>query len=190
MATKSDIIKWAPRLPADLLKNCKVLPDRIALIEKMQKGGIVAEVGTQYGRFAKRILEICEPTRIELIDIDFSLFDKSQFDSEQLSRKIGVNVGDSSTVLLQFPVQHFDWIYIDGNHSYEGVVKDINSAKTRVKEGGLLIFNDYTHWSIPEMHEYGIPVALNEFCKNEGWEFVYLALHGGGFHDVAVRKPR
>lgn len=34
-------------------------------------------------------------------------------------------------------------LYIDGNHTYEGVVKDIASWTPWVKEGGIILFDDY-----------------------------------------------
>lgn len=38
-------------------------------------------------------------------------------------------------------------IYIDADHSYEGVKKDISVACRKVKHDGILIFNDYIYWS-------------------------------------------
>jgi len=187
-ATGSGFLKAAPRLAPEQLQNCKLLPNRHAILAEMPKGGIVAEVGTQRGFFAKAILETCKPERLELIDLNFDLFQRDLFEPSDLESKIGVNAGDSSKLLLSFPEHHFDWIYIDADHRYAGVKKDIQAAKSRVKEGGLLLFNDYTMFSAREMLPYGVPRAIHEFCNSEGWEFVYLGLSGVGYHDVAIRK--
>ena len=39
-----------------------------------------------------------------------------------------------------------DWIYIDGNHSYEQCIKDLKNALNIVKPGVLIIGDDYG-WS-------------------------------------------
>jgi hypothetical protein len=91
--------------------------------------------------------------------------------------------------LENFPDNYFDWIYIDADHSYEGVKKDINKSKTKVKRDGLLVFNDYTPWSVAELIPYGVPKAVNEFCIANNWEIIYFALDSYfGYHDVAIRR--
>ena len=88
----------------------------------------------------------------------------------------------------RLPDGYFDWIYIDGNHSYEGVKRDIIAAKYKLKLSGLLAFNDYTFWSHRELMCYGVMQAVNEFCLNESWEIVYFALNSEAVNDVVLRK--
>lgn len=56
-----------------------------------------------------------------------------------------------------------DWIYVDGDHSYEGCLKDLNNALSKVKKGGMILGDDYGHagarWQKP-----GVTKAVNEFC--------------------------
>jgi hypothetical protein len=49
--------------------------------------------------------------------------------------------------------QH-DMIYIDGDHMYEGVLKDWNNAKTRFSK--VVLFDDY---HLPSVQDPGIQVA-------------------------------
>lgn len=35
---------------------------------------------------------------------------------------------------------------------------------------------------------YGVMQAVNEFCLSEEWEFICLALHPEGLHDVRKLK--
>jgi len=92
-------------------------------------------------------------------------------------------------MLASFPDEHFDWIYVDGDHSYDGVTRDIRVARTKVKQGGLLIFNDFTLWSPVECIDYGVPHAVCELSAQHGFEFVYSALHPHLYNDVALRRP-
>jgi hypothetical protein len=50
------------------------------------------------------------------------------------------------------------------------------------------VFNDYAPWSYVEMQPYGVVAAVNELCQGDGWEFVYLALPGHMYCDVAIRR--
>ena len=55
-----------------------------------------------------------------------------------------------------------DWIYIDGDHSYEACIKDLNNAKEIVKPGGLIIGDDYG-WPDAKWQKKGVTKAVNEF---------------------------
>lgn len=46
-------------------------------------------------------------------------------------------------VIKQIP-NNLDWIYIDGSHETEDVIKDIELYVPLVKTNGLLLFHDYT----------------------------------------------
>jgi predicted O-methyltransferase YrrM len=43
----------------------------------------------------------------------------------------------------RFPVSFFDFIFIDGDHSYEGVSKDIDAWYPLIKSSGILCGHDY-----------------------------------------------
>lgn len=186
----------APQLTDDHVKNCLVSCNRETLLELLCQQAIVAEVGTQYGEFAERIVSVTQPQKLHIIDIDLSLLEANLQHRENLSRglengSVVLHKGDSSTTIDTFPDSYFDWIYIDGDHSYEGVRKDIEKAYPKVKSDGLLIFNDYTHWSPYEMIPYGVPQAVNEFCLASDWELAYLALDNIlSYQDVAIRRMK
>ena len=55
-----------------------------------------------------------------------------------------------------------DWIYIDGNHSYEQCIKDLKNALNIVKPGGLIIGDDYG-WPDAKWQKAGVTKAVNEF---------------------------
>jgi hypothetical protein len=188
----------APPLSDSHLRNCRVLESREKMLEFLPANSIVAEVGTLYGHFAEKILSITKPIKLHIIDINLSLF-KKELELKQkeiLLEKIEDNTielhqGDSSWILGNFPDDYFDWIYIDADHSYEGVRKDIQEGHTKLKEDGLLIFNDYTHWSMCELISYGVPRAVNEFCIANNWEIVLFALDSHlGYHDVAIKRMK
>ncbi len=182
----------APRLSAHHVDECVVLPNRDAGLSLLESSARVAEVGTQYGRFAELILQETEPSNLVLFDISFDLFDATL--GEHPALKAGLErgdvelvLGDSAETLSNYPDEYFDWIYIDGDHRYAGVCRDARVAKDKVKRDGVLIFNDYTHWSPIEIESYGVPRAVNELCIHDGWKLKYLALDANlGYQDVAL----
>lgn len=105
-----------------------------------------------------------------------------------LAGRLHLHQSDSVQALESFPDHFFDWIYVDAQHTYEGVKRDIAAARRKVKADGLLIFNDYTIWSYMEMQPYGVVPAVNEFCIEHHWALAYLALPDHMYCDVAIRR--
>lgn len=167
--------------------DCKVLIDRKLIIANMKKQGVVAEVGTQEGFFAEYILKETNPVELHLFDIDLEPLLRRK--GQTLDKDATLHSGDSSVELGKFEDEYFDWIYIDGDHEYSGVKRDIEVAKFKVKKGGYLVFNDFTIWSPIEMIDYGIPYAVCELINEHDWKVEYFALHALGYHDIALRRP-
>ena len=169
--------------------GCKVVPDRFALVECfLPHEAVCCEVGTDTGAFAKKILELSNPAKLHIVDITLKRFRKEWFSSALASGVVCLHEQDSVAALTLFPDAYFDWIYIDGNHSYEGLRRDIQAAKNKVKPSGFLVFNDYMFWSHRELMCYGVIQAVNEFCLHENWEMVCLALSPEAVNDVALRR--
>lgn len=169
----------APRLP-DSAMGAGIYADREAMLHALPKGGTVAEVGTWQGYFSRLIMEVCKPKEFHLIDLDFTQLGDVEGERHQ---------GDSSTILKSFPEGKFDWIYVDGDHSLEGVEKDLDAADHALKRGGYLVCNDYTNWCSPSVAPYGVARAVNEFVIAKGYRVEGIALHKAGLYDLLIRKP-
>ncbi|NJK75784.1 MAG: class I SAM-dependent methyltransferase [Microcoleus sp. SU_5_6] len=188
------LVLVAPKLENCHVKNCRLVESRVKMLELLPKNAVVAEVGTQYGRFAEKILTIARPKKLHLIDGNFDGFNaelgqkQTAFHEAIENGTIELHKGDSSTILSEFPENYFDWIYIDADHAYEGVCKDIQQGHPKIKSGGMMVFNDYTNWSVCEIMPYGVAKAVNEFCLAQNWEIVFLALQPFGYHDIAIKK--
>ena len=180
------ILVEAPQLGDEQLRNCVVVPTRTNLLQRLPKGGTLAEVGVLHGQFSREILSIVSPLELNLID--HRLDSRARDLATTAAAVVRLHEGDSATVLNQFPDEYFDWVYVDAQHTYDGVVRDIGAARRKVKPHGLLIFNDYTPWSYAEMQPYGVVAAVNELCLSDGWEIVYLALPADMYCDVALRR--
>jgi hypothetical protein len=83
-----------------------------------------------------------------------------------------------------FENDYFDYVYIDGEHSYAAVTRDLANYFYKVKVGGHLIGDDYG-WE-------GIMPAVQDFLKAHQGEcdFLvdpYLGQSGGQF---AIRRVK
>ena len=182
-------VAFAPWLDSELLERAKLLGHRNEIFDHVPKKSRIAEVGILKGDFSKVIYEKAQPDELHLIDNDFSQF-APDFLSEKIDKHVFIHNGDSSTVMEEvFSDDHFDVIYIDADHTYDGVSKDINAAKKKIKPGGLMAFNDYMNWSPLESREYGVMRAVNELIVSARWPVVLFAFHDLGYHDIVVQRP-
>jgi len=69
----------------------------------------------------------------------------------------------SDDAISQFAGQKFDFIYIDGLHTYDGVKTDIINYQPLIKPGGIIGGHDYTK-QLP--HLIGVYDAVNEMFKS------------------------
>lgn len=177
-----------PALTARQLDNCRVLPNRLDILKHIPKGGVCAELGTQTGYYAKHMWETLEPGELHIYDLDFSPFDSAWFEAPIATGAVSLHEGDSSTLLSLMPDEYFDFIYIDGDHGYRGVKKDLLQAVKKIKKNGIVACNDYTMFNPFGNHKYGICKAVHEICLEFDFELLFLALHCWGFHDVVLRR--
>jgi predicted O-methyltransferase YrrM len=71
----------------------------------------------------------------------------------------------SHEVLADFADGYFDWIYIDGNHYYDFVRRDLEMSLRKIRSGGIIAGDDYD-WGEAE----GRPVAsaVEDFVVSHG----------------------
>jgi predicted O-methyltransferase YrrM len=178
-----------PRIPQSAVSTARVFANRVAALAALPSGGAVAEVGTQAGWFAEQIMAKLAPRELHLFDLEFDTL-RGARPALCETPNVRLHLGDSSTELAKLPDKHFDWIYIDGDHVIEGVRRDANVAVSKIKDDGILVFNDYTVWSILELVDYGVVPVVNELLASGEWEMLYIALHPLMYCDVALRRVR
>lgn len=88
--------------------------------------------------------------------------------------------GRSPDALKGFGDWSVDAIYIDGDHSYTGVMNDLEEAYRIVKPGGWIMGHDYA--INPEKtlnrYQFGVKQATMIFCAKHSLEIHALALDG------------
>ena len=64
---------------------------------------------------------------------------------------------------------YFDWVYLDGDHSYAGVLRDLNNSLRVVKKGGVILGDDYA-WPFQKHGKPGVTAAVDQFILETGLE--------------------
>jgi hypothetical protein len=143
--------------------------DRASLIARLPKGGVGAEVGSWRGDFAAQLLAGAEPRTLYLIDpwayrgqagyeqamygdavakgqesmdaIHDSVLER--FREQTDAGRVSVWRKRSGDAARELAAQSFDWIYIDGDHTYDAVKADLEAFLPLVRSGGILAGDDY-----------------------------------------------
>jgi cephalosporin hydroxylase len=78
-----------------------------------------------------------------------------------------------------------DFLFIDGDHTYEGVKKDFEMYSPLVREGGIVAFHDI----VPGLHEYvgGVPRFWREVKSNYVSKEIVKDWNQGGFGIGVIR---
>ena len=68
----------------------------------------------------------------------------------------------------------FDWIYVDGDHTFEGCYLDLVGAAKKIKPGGMMLGDDYK--SLKWKGKEGVVQAVDKFTAlNPQHKFIMLA---------------
>lgn len=164
--------------------DCRVCASRYDLLTKLPHGGRIVEVGTYKGDFAKHILASCNPAELRLVDLDFALVGAEVANDPRVTQMMG----QSHVVLAGLPDDHFDWIYIDADHSFAATRRDALAAASKVKPGGYLVFNDFAHVDM-YLGAYGVHQAVVDFAVQNRWPLAWLAYDAHALYDVALQRP-
>jgi len=159
------------------------------LLQMLPKSSIGLEIGVNDGDFSERILEIVRPKKLYLID-PWKFFDDDKYSTSPYGRKnidnqnmmdikyenvkkrfstlinknhIVICRGLSEDLSKTFGDNYFDWIYVDGNHFYEFVKKDLDLYSSKVKIGGFITGDDYYPG---DLSGNGVKRAVDEFVSS------------------------
>ena len=175
----------APQIPQAQLEGCQLLTNRYEMLRRLPQGGVVAEIGTYQGSFARCILDAMAPARLHLADITFSLCRADVLADPRVERHEGLSV----PFLQSCADASFDMIYVDADHGYEAVRADALAAAPKVKPGGYLVFNDFARIVRPGFGVLGVHQAVCEFAVGSGWPVAFFCLESEALYDIALRRP-
>ena len=176
-----------PSVEVDFPYPCSVIqltPDYAPLIGNMlemvlnTKAQVILETGTNIGDSSRIWLEGLSKTGGELWTIDVKEYDNSWADG---IKNIHFIRGSSTEIPWDKPI---DILYLDSDHSYGHVTRELVKFGPYVKEGGAIVMNDTCH------HECGWEVtqALRHFMLAAGLCHWTENVRGYGLAIVQVTK--
>lgn len=147
-----------------------------------------AEVGIGYGFHAREILDNTNVDKLYLIDpmqyypddgfVD-DVMSYGGFEKLVSNIKFHLSIYDdrytwfrqpSLTITeQQIPDESLDAVFIDGDHSYDAVIKDLSFWWKKIRKGGWLLGDDYDSL-FP-----GVPLAVNEFANKNNLKLEFLS---------------
>lgn len=116
---------------------------------EMPMDAVIVKIGAGAGTDTLAILEVTQD--VVIFSIDIAAGEQPTVTNEHLrlaetgDDQTGCVVriwGDSKIAGIRWPIP-IDWLLVDGDHSKEGILGDINSWYRHVKPGGLISFHDY-----------------------------------------------
>lgn len=134
-----------------------------AYAKRVPHGGNIVEIGAEFGMSASIFCQFADPS-VDIYSIDLFPGDLMTVHRENLARAGFAQKTPAGYVGRSTPIQGdsfaigIDWknwqlnrgrnghridlLFIDGDHSYEGVQRDIAAWETYVKVNGVIIFHD------------------------------------------------
>ena len=176
-----------------------LIDTRDNLLDLLPKKIKIAELGVFRGEFSEIILNKLEPSELFLVDIfppemcsgdkdgNNIVYDNLEKYHEILTKKYKrskkVKVIKSTTIAFLETIddEYLDAVYIDADHSYNGVKNDLELSFKKVKTGGVIMGHDYTTSMFP-----GVVKAVDEFCVDNNLKINYLT--GDGCPTYAIIK--
>lgn len=165
---------------------------RIGIVDILHEYGLVngfgVEVGVKCGDFSTQLLKSWNCQKLFLVDMwegydeydemhdHMSNYEKCVNNMASFpSNKYQILKMASVDASTHFPDNSLDFVYLDANHSYDGVKNDLHAWYPKIKKGGILAGDDYhlgstVRLNIPQIGndvEFGVTKAVREFAVNK-----------------------
>jgi hypothetical protein len=162
-----------------MISKSPAIKSRNDLWRLIGNGAKAAELGVAEGRFSETMLDWpCQLEILYLVDRWTSVPEQRGDASEPQSwhdanlaaaKERMARFGNRARFIVSDTVKAADspyfiedaslsLVYVDANHSYTGVIRDIRAWWPKLKPRGVMAFHDY------EMKQYGVKRAVEEFA--------------------------
>lgn len=172
---------------------------RGGVLRAIPSNAVGAEIGVFRGRFSKLLLRKTTPKKLYLIDpwgnqddpgLDKSWYGKNdkndmeamyhmvleRFSEEAKTGQVEIIRSRSIDAASAIPDGSLDFVYIDGDHRYEGVSVDLEISYGKTKPGSLIVLDDH---HLGGWWGNGVVRAASEFLGKHANE-VYVYECGNG----------
>jgi len=100
-----------------------------------------------------------------------------------------INRQFSYKVAREFSDRYFDFVYLDGNHTYEYILQDLFDFAPKVKDDGLIMGHDFFEDAFASDQHYGVIDAVNRFLQRaNNREYRLICLTYEPFSSYVIAK--
>jgi hypothetical protein len=157
--------------------------------QHLQTVDIVVEIGVWRGDYSLQIINSLQPKQFYGVD-PYKLYPgmvsapgpeySNQNNLDILAEQVKNKLANHNAVLHRmtsvesaelFKDNTVDFIYIDGDHTYEGVTQDLYAWWPKIKKGGVFSGDDYTTGTTGKGFAFGVIQAVEEFAKKHKYEY-------------------
>jgi predicted O-methyltransferase YrrM len=146
---------------------------------------IGCEVGASFGKNAEELLLNVPSMKLFLVD-SFVQHNK-RHSAKQIEKMLARRLKrvrstrladvelirkDSADAAKHFEDESLDFIYIDANHAYSSVVKDIGVWYGKLKRGG--VFGGHDYYKVTMKEAYGVVAAVDEYTGNNNIKPLFI----------------
>ena len=181
-------------LESNILQGCTAYANRATAEKKhLKHGGKILEIGVASGSHASSLVQSLRPSAFHGVDIQ--LKEGLRDEHRAILENYGTNLGElklyqcDSIKFLEERVEQkeaYDFIYIDANHKYAYVNKELELSAKLVNIGGHIVLNDYMVWFVRSMEPCGVIKATNNFLnENKNWKVEYFTFND---NDICLKR--
>lgn len=128
-------------------------------------------IGAGPGVMGVALMEGNENLNLMIVDIDTCRYVKAHLEDAGFGA-VEFAVMDSAECGNNYAGEPLDFLIVDGDHTYEGVMRDVDAWWKHIKTGGLIFFHDVK--VINNDQTNGVEKAISHLIINRGYNMKYL----------------
>jgi hypothetical protein len=168
----------------------------------------ILEIGVFKGEFLDYLVKNCNFGSIDAVDLfegitcsgnvdgnnvvhyDVGKSYLELLDKYKADANIRVHKSNSIHFLKNQENDSYDIIYIDGDHSYNGVKNDLTNAYNKIRNKGYIMGHDYemNMKKAKNIYNFGVKQAVDEFCISYNQTIQAKALDGCVSYCIHIKK--
>ena len=124
----------------------------------------VLEIGVFEGETSIKMIEAL-PVGSYYVGIDINDYRKHKLGKPGVA--VDFILGESINVLKTMPENHFDFIFVDGDHSWANILPEFKEIERVIKPGGVIAYHDSIHLpDVKKLIEYAHHYKYNTITLN------------------------
>jgi predicted O-methyltransferase YrrM len=149
----------------------------IGSLIKMIGAKNVLEIGVFEGETSIKMVEALSPGG-KYTGIDINYYLKHEINLKDVGFEL--ILGESIKVMQAMPPEQFDFIFVDGDHSWANILPEFKEVERVIKPGGIMAYHDTIHLVDPK--------RLMNFIKELGYNVITLNTSEGRGLSL-IQKP-